>query len=162
VLGWSMKVNIYDWLVLVGILINETEFTVVASEIMLYTIPLEKEYNWSDLNISEVRVSVDCFTLSCPVAIISFTVAKVETEMFVASIFPDVIFPVAVIFFIVAKPDTFIFEASNKVDTFIYFTSTVPSNVVIEALDTTIPEFFKYLASVWAIVEPPPPEFIIM
>ena len=135
-------------------LINETEFTVVVSEIMLYTMPLEKEYNWSALNTSDVIVSVDCFALSNPVAVMSLTFAKVDMFVFVAEIFP------AVRLLTVDDPETFIFEV-------LIFPATRPSNVanaptfsvplkVVLALDTTIPEFFKYRASVWAIVDPPP------
>jgi hypothetical protein len=138
----------------VGILMKDTLFTVVASEIMLYTIPLEKEYNWSALNTSDVIVSVDCLALSNPVAVMSLTFAKADMFVFVAEIFP------AVRLLTVDDPETFIFEV-------LIFPATIPSNVanaptlsvplnVVLALDTTIPEFFKYRASVWAIVDPPP------
>ncbi len=138
----------------VGMLINETEFTVVVSEIMLYTMPLEKEYNWSALNTSDVIVSVDCLALSNPVAVMSLTFAKAEMFVFVAEIFP------AVRLLTVDDPETFIFEV-------LIFPATIPSNVanaptfsvplnVVFADDTTTPEFFKYRASVWAIEEPPP------
>jgi hypothetical protein len=138
----------------VGMLINETEFTVVVSDIMLYTMPLEKEYNWSALNTSDVIVSVDCLALSNPVAVMSLTFAKADMFVFVAEIFP------AVRLFTVDDPETFIFEV-------LIFPATRPSTVhnaptfsvplkVVLALDTTIPEFFKYRASVWAIVDPPP------
>ena len=63
-------------------LINETEFTVVASEIMLYTMPFEKEYNWSALNTSDVSVSVVCLDFCNPNTLSDSIVAKVLTLMF--------------------------------------------------------------------------------
>ncbi len=128
----------------VGMLINETEFTVVVSDIMLYTMPLEKEYNWSALNTSDVSVSIDCLALRNPGAVMALAFGKADRFGFVEEIFP------AGRLMTVEDPETFIFENVANAPTF-----SVPLKVVL-ALDTTIPEFFKYRASVWAIEEPPP------
>jgi hypothetical protein len=111
-------------------LINETEFTVVASDIIEYTILFVKEYSWSLLNRSAVKVSDVWVDLSnpemvkflnvpsakdvmfCPeinpVAVKLFTVAKADDDIFAPEIFPE-INPVAVKLFTVAKPDDDIF-----------------------------------------------------
>jgi hypothetical protein len=86
----------YDWFMVVGISMKVTELTMVASNMMLYTIPLKNEYNWVALNTSEVRVSAVCLALSNPVAVMSSIVARAETLMFEAEIFPAVNNPVAV------------------------------------------------------------------
>jgi hypothetical protein len=78
----------------VGMLMKDTLFTVVESDIIEYTIPLLNTtyHNWSLRNTSEVSVSVDCLALS------NFATVRVSILVEVGSIFPD----------------TFIFEASIK------------------------------------------------
>ncbi len=80
--GWIIKVKIYVWLVVIGMLVNETEFTAVASDIIEYTMPFMKEYIWSVLNTSVMRVSVCCFDLSNLPTVRVSIVAKDDTSIF--------------------------------------------------------------------------------
>jgi hypothetical protein len=92
----------------VGMLINDTEFMAVASDIIEYTIPLVKEYTWSVLKNSAVRVSDVWVDLSNPLAVRFLKLPKFEDVIFVAETLPD-IKPVAVKSFTVAKTDDDIF-----------------------------------------------------
>jgi hypothetical protein len=62
---------------------KDTLFTVLESDIIEYTIPFEKEYNWSLRKISEVRVFEDCLALN------NFETVRVSTFAEVELIFPD-------------------------------------------------------------------------
>jgi hypothetical protein len=96
-------------------LINETEFTTVASDIIEYTIPFVKEYSWSLLNRSAVKVSDVWVDLSNPETDKFLNVPSDEDVMFCPEIFPE-IKPVAVKSLTVAKVDDVIFAPETLPD----------------------------------------------
>ena len=160
-LGWSMKVNIYDWFVVVGMLINETLFTTVASDMIEYTIPFVKEYSWSLLNRSAVKVSDVWVDLSNPETDKFLNVPSDEDVMFCPEIFPE-IKPVAVKSLTVAKTDDVIFAPETlpeikpvavksltvaKTDDDIFAPETFPeSNPVTDTL-LNVAKVFTFISS---------------
>jgi hypothetical protein len=137
----------------VGMLINETLFTVVESEIIEYTIPFVKEYIWSVLNTSVMRVSVCCFDLSNFVTVRVSIVAKSDTSIFVEPTFPltlPVILPVTLPV-ILPVIDTFL----NVAKVFAVMLSTVTNDLkstvfwnVVCALLLVTPLILRYFALV--------------
>jgi hypothetical protein len=128
-------------------LMKDTLFTVVVSEIMLYTMPLEKEYNWLDLYISVVRVSEDCLAVSNPVAVMSLTFAKPEILMFVVEIFPEVSNPVAVMSLTVERAEILMFVAEIFPE--------VSNPVTVMSLTFAKAEMLMFVAEIFPAVSTP-------
>jgi hypothetical protein len=142
-------------------LINETEFTAMASDIIEYTIPLVKEYTWSLLNRSAVKVSDVWVDLSNPETDKFLNVPSDEDVMFAPEIFPE-IKPVAVKSLTVAKTDDDIFAPETlpeikpvavksltvaKTDDDIFVPETFPESNPVTDTFLNVAKVFTFMSS---------------